>query len=130
MTPLLLLGLFAFRPSAQIQGDRAAIDAFYQAWMGAAGQGPTAYASYYATDGQVLPPNAAPVIGREAIAGWLGRSQSESAYAVKPEGVHVDEIRFLAPGWVVYRSTLRGRRLPKAGGDRRSLGSRLSHVER
>ena len=29
----------------------------------------------------------------------------------------VDEMRFLSPEWVVYRSTLRGQRVPKAGGD-------------
>jgi uncharacterized protein (TIGR02246 family) len=113
----LLLGFFAARTATRVQEDRAAIEAFYKTWMGAIAQGPAAYASYYATNGQVLPPNATPVTGREAIAAWLVRSQSESKYSVKPEGIKVDEIRFLGPAWVVHRSTLRGQRFPKAGGD-------------
>ena len=117
VVPCLLTGLVAFRPSAATQDDKAAIEAFYRTWMGASAKGPADYASYYASDGQILPPNAAPVAGRDAIAGWLGRSQSESRYVTKPEGINVDEIRFLDPTWVIHRSTLRGQRLPKAGGD-------------
>jgi uncharacterized protein (TIGR02246 family) len=113
----LLTGLLAPQASGTPQDDRAAIEAFYGTWMGAIAKGPTAYASYYASDGQILPPNAAPVTGRDAIADWLAHSQSESQYVTKPEGVNVDEIRFLGPAWVVHRSTLRGQRLPKAGGD-------------
>jgi ketosteroid isomerase-like protein len=36
---------------------------------------------------------------------------------VRPEGLSVDEMRFLTPNWVVHRGTLRGQRMPKAGGD-------------
>lgn len=105
--------------SAQVQPpDAASLQAFYQEWMGAAAQqGPAAYASYYAVNGQILPPNAAPVVGREAIADWLERSQAETAYSVRPEGIHVDEVRFLDRNWAIYRSTLRGQRVPKAGGE-------------
>ncbi len=117
VAPCLLTGLVALQASSTTQDDRAAIEAFYRTWMGATAKGPAAYASYYASDGQILPPNAAPVTGRDAIADWLARSQSESRYITKPEGVNVDEIRFLDPARVVNRSTLRGQRLPKAGGD-------------
>ena len=113
----LLIALLTFRPSTAGQEDTAAIEAFYRTWMGSSVKGATAYASHYATDGQILPPNAAPFTGREAIAGWFVRAQSESRFVTKPEGITVDEIRFLSPAWVVHRSTLRGQRVPKADGD-------------
>ncbi len=48
---------------------------------------------------------------------WLRRSLASSPYSVRPEGIAVNELRFLGPTWVLYRSTLRGQRVPKAGGD-------------
>jgi uncharacterized protein (TIGR02246 family) len=97
--------------------DKAEIEAFYREWMGAAmTKGADAYAGYYAADGRLLPPNAPPVIGREAIAVWFRQSQSSAPYTTKPEGITVDEIRFLTPGWAIHRSTLRGQRIPKDGG--------------
>jgi hypothetical protein len=54
------------------------------------------------------------------IEGRVSRAQVRR-YSSPPdpesEGISVDEIRFLGDGWVLYRSTLRGQRLPKAGGD-------------
>lgn len=120
---LMVILLVVFVPwtssfEAQVTGDRAAIDAFYKEWMGAVVvKGPVAYASFYAPNGQVLPPNEPPVSGRDAIAEWFERTQREAVYIVKPEAIQMDEIRFLNPGWAVYRSTLRGQRVPKAGGD-------------
>jgi uncharacterized protein (TIGR02246 family) len=118
---LILLVVFAFPRlgfEAQVTGDRAAIDKFYEEWMGAVvAKGPVAYASYYALNGQVLPPNEPPVTGRDAIAQWFERAQREATYRVEPEAIQVDEIRFLDPAWAVYRSTLRGRRVPKTGGE-------------
>jgi uncharacterized protein (TIGR02246 family) len=102
---------------AQVAGDKASVEAFYREWMGAAAQkGPAAYASYYAPEGQLLPPNEPPVVGRAAIEAWLQRAQREATYTTKPEGIAVDEIRFLDGGWAIYRSTLKGQRIPKAGG--------------
>jgi uncharacterized protein (TIGR02246 family) len=99
-------------------GTRAEIDAFYGAWMGAAvKQGPAAYASFYDTDGMMLPPNDRPLAGRAAIEAFQTRSQADSPYTVKPTGIQVDEVRFLEADWVVYRSTLSGLRIPKAGGE-------------
>ncbi len=101
---------------AQTAADSASVTAFYGEWFGSARQGPERYASFYAVDGMVLPPNARPAVGREAIAEWQRLSQASAPYSVRPEGITVDEMRFLTPGWVVYRSTLRGQRVPKAGG--------------
>lgn len=103
--------------SNQPAGNKAEIDAFYGAWMGtAAKQGPAAYASFYETDGMMLPPDDRPVGGRTAIEAFQARSQAENPYTVKPTGIQVDEVRFLEPNWVVYRSTLSGQRVPKSGG--------------
>jgi ketosteroid isomerase-like protein len=103
--------------AAQTAADSASVAAFYGEWFGSARQGPDRYASFYSADGMVLPPAAQPAVGREAIAAWLVQAQTSSPYTVRPEGITVNEMRFLGPNWVVYRSTLRGQRVPKAGGD-------------
>jgi uncharacterized protein (TIGR02246 family) len=108
-------GAFAVTLATQPAGNRAEIDAFYGAWMGGAAQkGPAAYASFYAEDGMMLPPNERPVAGRSSIEAFQRRSQAESPYAVKPTGITVDEVRFLDNDWVVYRGTLSGMRVMKA----------------
>jgi uncharacterized protein (TIGR02246 family) len=101
---------------AQTPADTASVQAFYAAWFGPAQQDPVTYASFYASDGYLLPPNGPPVQGRAAIAEWQRRSRAEATYSVRPEGIRVDEIRFLGPNWVVHRGTLWGQRLPNAGG--------------
>ena len=102
---------------AQTPADSASVQAFYSEWFGtAAQQGMNAYASFYATDGYLLPPNHPPVVGRDSIGPWMQRAQAASPYRVVPEGVTVNELRFLTADWVVYRSTLRGQRVPKDGG--------------
>lgn len=102
---------------AQTAADSASVTAFYGQWFGSAPQGFAAYASFYAPDGYVLPPGSPPVVGRAAIAAWFEQARTASPYTVQPQGIAVDEMRFLSPTWVVYRSTLRGQRVPKAGGD-------------
>jgi uncharacterized protein (TIGR02246 family) len=110
-------GAVAAAFSSQPAGNRAEIDAFYGAWMGSAAQkGPAAYASFYTDDGMMLPPNERPVAGRSAIEAFQRKSQTDSPYAVKPAGIHVDEVRFLDNEWVVYRGTLSGTRIMKADG--------------
>jgi ketosteroid isomerase-like protein len=74
------------------------------------------YASFYAPDGYILPPGGAPVTGRDAIAAWVEQARSAAPYSTQPQGITVDELRFLSPTLVAYRSTLRGQRVPKAGG--------------
>lgn len=48
-------------------------------------------------------------------------TQATALYTVRPEGVRVDEMRFLSPVWVVHRGTLWGQRIPQAGGDATSF---------
>jgi ketosteroid isomerase-like protein len=104
--------------SAQTPADSVSVQAFYGRWFGAAAQqGMNAYASFYAADGYILPPNNPPVVGRDSIAAWMQRAREASPYQVRPEGITVNELRFLAADWVVYRSTLRGQRVPKSGGN-------------
>jgi uncharacterized protein (TIGR02246 family) len=74
------------------------------------------YASFYAPDGSMLPPGAAPLTGRSAIAAWMEQARTAAPYSTQPQGITVDEMRFLSPTIVAYRSTLRGQRVPKAGG--------------
>jgi len=102
---------------AQSAADSASVTAFYGDWFGSLRRGPEAYASFYARDGMVLPPNAPAAVGRAAIAEWLRQTQTASPFTARPTGITVDEMRFLAPTWVVHRTTLRGQRVPKAGGD-------------
>jgi len=103
--------------SGQTAADSASVTAFYGEWFGSTRQGLERYASFYATGGMILPPGAPPAVGRAAIAQWLGQAQTTSPYRIRPEGIAVDEMRFLGLDWVVYRSTLRGQRVPKAGGE-------------
>ena len=117
--PLLTAICFAVAAAgahAQSAADSASVTAFYGRWFGSAPQGMAAYASFYAPDGYLLPPAAAPVTGRAAIAAWMEQARSAAAYSTQPQGITVDEMRFLSPTVVVYRSTLRGQRVPKAGG--------------
>lgn len=102
---------------AQTRQDSASITAFYERWMGSASQGFTAYASFYAPDGYILPQGSPPSVGRTAIAEWFERASAASPYTVRPQGVVVDDMRFLSPNWVVHRSTLRGQRVARTGGD-------------
>jgi ketosteroid isomerase-like protein len=117
LTLLLLLTSASASLAAQSSADSASVNAFYRQWFGSVSQGAEAYASFYAVDGMVLPPGLRPAQGRKAIARWLVESRTSAAFTNRPEGVTVDEMRFLSPDWVVYRSTLKGQRIPKAGGD-------------
>jgi ketosteroid isomerase-like protein len=113
----IVLALFTSPAVSQTAADTASINAFYREWFGSMRQGPETYASFYAADGMVLPPNLPPAVGRTAIAEWLRNAQANVPYTTRPEGITVDEMRFLTTDWVQYRSTLRGQRIPKAGGD-------------
>ena len=94
-----------------------AVRAFYGDWSQAtATRGAEGYASFFADDAVLLPPNAAPVSGRAAIRDWQERSQKDATYRAQPEGVSEDELQ-VSGGFVIYRSTLKGQRVPKAGGE-------------
>jgi len=111
------LGFAESNLHAQSAADSASVTAFYSRWFGSAPQGFTAYASFYAADGYILPPGSPPVVGRAAIAAWFEQARASTPYTTQPHGITTDELRFLSPDWVVYRSTLRGQRVPKAGRD-------------
>lgn len=102
---------------AQTAADSASVKAFYDDWFGSAMQGPERYASFYAPDGAILPPNARPVRGRADIARWMRESRASMPFNVQPDSIIVNEIRFLDLQWVLHQGTLFGRRVPKAGGD-------------
>jgi ketosteroid isomerase-like protein len=113
-----VLCCISFTPlRSQTGADSASVTAFYREWFGSAAQGPERYAGFYAPDGMVLPPGLPPATGRAAIAGWLQQAQASATYSTRPEGITVDEMRFVSSEWVVYRSTLKGQRVPRAGGD-------------
>ena len=114
---LLALALLPPALSAQEVADSASVQSFYGEWFGSAAQGAGAYAGFYAPDGQLYPPNASPIQGREAIAEWMTRSQAERPYSIAPTSISVDEMRFLTPEWVSVRTTLKGSRVPKTGGE-------------
>jgi ketosteroid isomerase-like protein len=127
---------------AQAPTDANSVTTFYTEWFTAGPKSPEAYASFYATDGMVLPPGRPPAIGRDAIAAWQRESQASAPYKTKPEGVVVDETRFLTFDIVVQRSTLRGQRIARESGAqtpfetkyldvlRRSVDGRLEVVYR
>jgi ketosteroid isomerase-like protein len=102
--------------TGQTAADSASVSTFYREWFGVARQSPEMYAGFYATDGMVLPPGLTPARGREAIAAWLRSTQASASFTMVPSGITVDEMRFLSPTLVVYRSTLQGRRVPQGGG--------------
>jgi ketosteroid isomerase-like protein len=102
---------------AQSGADSASVTAFYRRWFGSAAQGMEMYASFYAREGYLLPPGAPPVTGRDAIAAWMEQARSAATYSTQPQGITVDEMHFLSSTIVAYRSTLRGLRVPKVGGE-------------
>lgn len=107
-------GMLKNRPTTSPQD---AVRAFYKDWSKAAMErGPEGYASFFAEDAVLLPPDAAPVSGRAAIREWQERQQREATSRAVPEGISEDELQ-VGGNWVIYRSTLKGKRVPKAGGE-------------
>ncbi len=107
-------GMLKAKPATSPQD---AIKAFYREWSKASlERGPEGYASFFALDAVLLPPDAAPVAGRAAIREWQERSQKEATHRTVPEAISEDELS-VAGDSAIYRSTLKGKRVPKAGGD-------------
>lgn len=120
-------GMLKTRSAASPQD---AVEAFYRDWSEATtARGADGYASFFAEDAVLLPPDAAPVQGRAAIREWHERSQQESAHRTVPEGISEDELQ-VSGGFVLYRSTLKGRRIPKAGGEPEPFESKYLDVLR
>ena len=104
------------KPSANAS-PQDAVKAFYRDWsQAAATRGAEGYASFFAEDAVLLPPNAQPVSGRTAIREWQERSEKEASYRTVPSAIDEDELQ-MSGGFVIYRSTLKGQRVPKTGAD-------------
>ena len=120
-------GMKKAQPAASPQD---AVKAFYGEWSQAtATRGADGYASFFAEDAVLLPPNAAPVSGRAAIRDWQERSQKDATYRTLPTDISEDELQ-VSGGFVIYRSTLKGQRVPKAGGEPEPFESKYFDVLR
>jgi uncharacterized protein (TIGR02246 family) len=109
---------------------RDAVKAFYRDWSQATlTRGAEGYASYFAEDAVLLPPNAAPVSGRAAIREWQERQQKEATHRTLPEAISQDDFQ-VAGDLVLYRGTLKGQRIPKAGGEPEPLENKIFDVLR
>lgn len=119
-------GMLKGKPATSPQDE---VKAFYRDWSQAARErGAEGYASFFAEDAVLLPPNGAPVSGRAAIRAWR-EGQQQAPYATLPDSVSEDELT-LSGGFVLYRSTLKGRRVPKAGGEGEPFESKYFDVLR
>jgi len=77
---------------------------FYKDFRLAAAKGAEAYASYFAEDAVLLPPNASPLSGRPAIRQWRDGSPKETGEAADA----VEDELSMSGAFVIYRSTLKG----------------------
>jgi XRE family transcriptional regulator, regulator of sulfur utilization len=101
------------RSSSASPGDD--VRAFYRDLRQAGAlRGAEGYASFFAEDAVLLPPNALPLSGRVAIREWQERSRAEAGDAGTPPSIEEDELQ-MSGAFVIYRSTLKGQRAAKAG---------------
>jgi hypothetical protein len=63
--------------------DRESVIRFAREWSASVQNGPEAFASFFATDGALLPPDRPPIIGRVRIADWM-RAQGIFRTACNP----------------------------------------------
>ena len=97
-------GTLKSRPATSPQDD---VRAFYGEWSQAtAARGAEGYASRFAEDAVLLPPDAAPVSGRAAIREWQERQPKETGASA---AAREDELT-VSGGFVLYRSTHEGKR--------------------
>jgi len=97
-------GTLKSRPATSPQDD---VRAFYREWsQAAATRGAEGYASRFAEDAVLLPPDAAPVSGRAAIREWQERQPKDVGATA---AVQEDELT-VSGGFVLYRSTHKGKR--------------------
>lgn len=92
---------------------------FYREWYASVVTGPEGYASAFAIDAVLMPPDSPPVVGRDAIRAWRA-SQAGAAVRVVPESATQDEIRVEGQAAFV-RTTLRGQYIPRSGGEGRAF---------
>ena len=117
LATLLVIGAGRARGQATPTSVRDSINAFYRAWSEASmTRGAEGYASYFAADATLLPPNASPVHGRDSIRAWMGRARREMTYRLVPTGIAVDAVH-INGDLAIYLTTLKGQRIPLAGGN-------------
>lgn len=120
-------GMLKDTPAASPQD---AVKAFYRDWSQAtATRGAEGYAAFFAEDAVLLPPDALPVSGRAAIREWHERQQKDAAFRTVPASVSEDELT-VSGSVVLYRSTLKGQRVPVAGGEGQPLENKYFDVLR
>jgi ketosteroid isomerase-like protein/quercetin dioxygenase-like cupin family protein len=120
-------GMLKDAPAASPQD---AVKAFYRDWSQAtATRGAEGYASFFAEDAVLLPPDALPVSGRAAIREWEEGQQKDAAFRTVPASISEDELT-VSGSVVLYRSTLKGERVPVAGGAGQPLENKYLDVLR
>jgi ketosteroid isomerase-like protein/quercetin dioxygenase-like cupin family protein len=91
------------------------VRAFYQDFrQAAAASGSGDYASFFAEDALLLPPNAPPVSGRAAIREWQQSAGAEANDGGTPSSAAEDELQ-MSGAFVIYRSTVKGQRTARSG---------------
>jgi len=99
----------------QAVSPQDAVRGFYSDWSQAtATRGAEGFASYFAEDAVLLPPDGGPVSGRVAIREWQERNRKDAGDSAVPASE--DELS-VSGGFVLHRSTLKGRRITTPGGD-------------
>jgi uncharacterized protein (TIGR02246 family) len=110
----------------QAETESVAINALYTEWSKAtATRGAEGYISFFVADGAVLPPNASPVEGHEAIREWIQKELD--TYTVKDARFLPGPLR-ITNGWAMRRFTISGKRVPKKGGDPVSFNNKYLDV--
>lgn len=102
--------------SADPQAERRAVMDLDREWSARAGQGDVSWiANLHAQDARTLPPNAEPVVGREAIRSfWRDLSSTEGlSLSWQPDGARVSDGADMAYSWGSYTM-----RLPDGAEDR------------
>lgn len=87
------------------QAERRAVMDLDREWSARFGQGDVAWiANLHAQDARTLPPNAGPVVGREAIRGFFRDLTSTEGLSLswQPEGARVSEAADMAYSWGSY----------------------------
>jgi uncharacterized protein (TIGR02246 family) len=98
----------------EAQSESAAINALYAEWSKATStRGAEGYVSFFVADAAVLPPNASPVEGQDAIRQWIQKELD--TYTVKDARFLPGPLR-VANGWATRRFTISGKRVPKPEG--------------
>ncbi len=91
---------------ADPQAERRAVMDLDREWSARAGRGDVSWiANLHAQDARTLPPNAEPVVGREAIRGfWRDLASTEGlSLSWQPEGARVSDGAGMAYSWGGYR---------------------------